>query len=131
MIHRNLKVKLLNFDWKHLPIKSLCWSTRWYQVYSYVGQLQLMQQAKCRILERALTIAKEESSTEEFFYSLSKLLHYYSIERMYQIHETGDRRSIHKKLISPKEKSNISEAVGVRCAKKRGSILILLLRGVL
>ena len=29
-----------------------------------------------------------------------------------------------------KDKSNNSEAVGVRCAKKRGSVLILLLRGV-
>ena len=40
--------------------------------------------------------------TEEFFL---KLFVNFSIKRVYQIHETGDRQSIHKKIISPKQKT--------------------------
>ena len=60
------------------------------------------------------------------------MLHYYPFKRVYQIHETGDRQSIHKKIYNSerKDKSNNSKAVGVRCDKKRDSVLILLLRGV-
>ena len=46
----------------------------------------------------ALTIAKEESNHWGIFSTLCKLIQYYSIKGMYEIHETGDRRSIHKKI---------------------------------
>ena len=58
------------------------------------------------------------------FSTVFKLIHYYSIKVMYQIQETGDRWNIHKKFLTPKkkDKSINLEVVGVRYAKKRGSI---------
>ena len=53
-----------------------------------------------------LTIAKEKSNHWGVFLLSFKLLHRYSIERMYQKHETGDQRSIHEKFITSKEKTS-------------------------
>ena len=43
---------------------------------------------------------------EEPFLSFFTLLHYYSIRRVYQVHGTADRQSIHKKFLTPKEKTS-------------------------
>ena len=60
-----------------------------------------------RILKSSFNNRQKNRIIEEFFYSRFKLLHYYSIKRMYQIHETKDRRSTHKKFTTLKEKKSL------------------------
>ena len=97
------------------------------------GQLMTLMLFCVKFWKVALTITKEESNHWGVF-----LLSSYIAPLLIQWMRVPDPRdggsADHPQKIfksERKEKSNNSVAVGVRCTKKRGSILILLLSGVL
>ena len=103
MISMNLKQKLTIFCQRSNVLSYLRTATA-----KKVNLHQQILPSMCRILKSSFNNRQRRIESLRSFSNLFfKLLHYYSIKRMYQIHEAGDRRSIHKKCITPKEKTSL------------------------
>ena len=56
------------------------------------------QERRYKILESSFNNRRRRIESPRSFSNILINFKYYSFKRVYQIHETGDRRSIHKKI---------------------------------